>query len=119
MIAKLRKFGGRFVKILVNVEHTGERSIAEALEARRRMRHLGEAFVETFTEPYVKATTHGPLENFRVDHLSQHIWFDLHWKKPDMKPGEGFFDERTEEQLVSFFHDQGLDFVRRSYPRSS
>lgn len=117
MIAKLRNFGKRYVKVLMNVQHTGEQTIAEALEARGQMRQLGEAFVEKFNEPYVKVRTHGPLENFRVDHLSQHIWFELRWKAPDMKPGEGFFDEKTEEQLARFFHDHGHDFVRRSFPR--
>jgi hypothetical protein len=118
MIVKLRTFGKRFIKLLVSVDFHSEATVAEVLAARNRMRAVGKSFVAKFEGGQVEATKHGPLDNLRENHLSIHMWFRL--DQPDWRAGyAGAFDHKTEEQLVSFFHDHGLDFVRRSFPRRS
>ena len=118
MIAKVRQFGGRFIKFLVDMEFRGETSVGEALAARNQMRCLGDDFIKTFKAERIIAAVHGPLDNLRLDTLDVHMWLTMEGVRPKGSR-EIFFDERTEEQLVSFFHDHGLDLVRRSFPRRS
>jgi len=116
MIVKVRKFGGTFVQLLVDVKFGPEAKMSEAFEAVRKMREVGQDFVEEFQRGQIKATVNGPLDNLRNDHLSVHMWLELHLPSGKPRPPV-VFDSNTEDLIASFFYMRDLDVVRRSFPR--